>query len=87
MIGGPVCTYKNKEIPCFVGCSPIASITLQMLADMLEQINSFGVFDRENESTPFLLLDGHHSYPSSVIFTTKNTHGPAALVFHMEAGC
>jgi hypothetical protein len=61
MRGGPICTYKGKEIPCFVGCSPNSSITSQMLADMLAVIDSSGVFNRDDGSTPFLLLDGHHS--------------------------
>jgi hypothetical protein len=61
MIGGPKCTYKDKIIPCFVGASPNASITSQMLADMLGVLDNSGVFNREDGSTPFLLLDGHHS--------------------------
>jgi hypothetical protein len=27
MCGGPVCTYRNKTLPCFVGTSPKASIS------------------------------------------------------------
>jgi hypothetical protein len=61
MIGGPNCTYKGIEIPCFVGYLPNASITSQMLASILEVINQSGVFDREDGSPPFLLLDGHNS--------------------------
>jgi hypothetical protein len=61
MIGGPKCTYKDKIIPCFVGASPNASITSQMLADMLGVLDNSGVFNHEDGSTPFLLLDGHHS--------------------------
>jgi hypothetical protein len=36
MIGGATCTHEGKEIPCFIGCSPNASNTSQMLANMLE---------------------------------------------------
>jgi hypothetical protein len=61
MLGGPTCTYKDKEIPCYVGCSPNASITSQMLADMLSVLDQSEVFDRKNGSKPFLLLYGHHS--------------------------
>jgi len=58
--GGPTCFYLGKEIPCFYGTSPKASITSQLLADMLQYIDKIGVFDR-TVAHPFLLLDGHHS--------------------------
>jgi hypothetical protein len=62
MCGGPVCHFRNKEIPCFVGTSPKASITSQLLADMLKTIDDAEVFDRiPGGPVPFLLLDGHHS--------------------------
>jgi hypothetical protein len=61
MKGGPTCTYRGKTIPCFIGCSPNASITSQMLAEMLMELDKSDIFDREDGSTPFLLLDGHHS--------------------------
>jgi hypothetical protein len=35
MIGGPQCTFHGKVVPCFVCASPKASITSQLLADML----------------------------------------------------
>ena len=31
MSGGPKCTVNGKSVPCFVGCSPKASITSQLL--------------------------------------------------------
>jgi hypothetical protein len=58
--GGPTCTYLGKEIPCFYGTSPKASITSQLLADMLKYLDMLGIFDR-TIAHPFLLLDGHHS--------------------------
>ncbi len=58
--GGPTCTYLGKEIPCFYGTSPKASITSQLLADMLKFLDTLGVYDR-TVAHPFLLLDGHHS--------------------------
>ena len=58
--GGPTCVYKGKEIPCFYGASPKASITSTLLADMLKYLDTIGVYDR-NVARPFLLLDGHHS--------------------------
>jgi hypothetical protein len=61
MVGGPTCTYLSKIILCFIGASPNASITSQMLEEMLEELDKSKIFDREDGSTPFLLLDGHHS--------------------------
>jgi hypothetical protein len=61
MSGGPQCFFKGKNIPCFTGCSPKASITSQMLADMLKAMDDHELFDRSDGSRPFLLLDGHHS--------------------------
>ena len=58
--GGPTCFYRGKEIPCFYGTSPKASITSQLLADMLKFLDTLGVYDR-TVAHPFLLLDGHHS--------------------------
>jgi hypothetical protein len=58
---GPTCTYQGKVLPCFVGSSPNASITSELLAAMLQSIDSHDVFDRSNGNKPFLLLDGHHS--------------------------
>ena len=61
-IGGPICTFNGKTIPCFVGCSPNASITSELLVEMLRMIDESGVSPRTPElGTPFLLLDGHHS--------------------------
>ena len=61
MEGGPICSFRGKEIPTFVSCSPNASITSQILADMLAFIDNIGIYEREENKIPFLLLDGHHS--------------------------
>jgi hypothetical protein len=61
MEGGPICFFNGKNIPCFIGASPKASITSTMLADMLRFMDDLNVFDRSTGITPFLLLDGHHS--------------------------
>jgi hypothetical protein len=60
MRGGPTCTYNGKEIPAFFGTSPKASITSQLLADMLKLIDQCCIYDR-SIATPVLLLDGHNS--------------------------
>ena len=61
MGGGPVCSFRGKEIPSFVTCSPNASITSQILADMLAYLDKMEIYDRNEGISPFLLLDGHHS--------------------------
>jgi hypothetical protein len=61
LCGGPKCFHNGKEIPCFIGCSPKASITSQMLADILAYMDKIKLFDRSQGISPFLLIDGHHS--------------------------
>jgi hypothetical protein len=62
MTGGPTCRFNGKELPCFVCASPKASITRELLTQMLEQIDLFNVFPRSREEgVPFLLVDGHQS--------------------------
>jgi len=60
MSGGPTCTFQGKQIPCFYGTSPKASITTELLTEMLKYLDKLGVYDR-SVCKPFLLLDGHHS--------------------------
>ena len=62
MQGGPTCTFRGKKLPCFVACSKNASITSEILTDMLAFIDKQNVYDRTRTSKrPFLILDGHHS--------------------------
>jgi hypothetical protein len=56
----PTCTYHGTGIPCFCGTSPKASITSQLLADMLKYLGGLGIYD-QTAAYLFLLLDGHHS--------------------------
>ena len=60
MSGGPTCTFQGKQIPFFYGTSPKASITTELLTEMLKYLDKLGVYDR-SVCKPFLLLDGHHS--------------------------
>jgi hypothetical protein len=46
MRGGPVCCFRNKNIPCFVGTSKTASNTSALLADMLKTIDDARVFEQ-----------------------------------------
>jgi hypothetical protein len=61
MQGGPTCEYNGKTVPCFVGSSPNASITSQLLADMLKFMDDLQLFHRDDGHLPFILLDGHPS--------------------------
>jgi hypothetical protein len=61
LCGGPKCYHNGKEVPCFIGASPKASINSQMLADILKYMDSIDLFDRSTGKIPFLLIDGHHS--------------------------
>jgi len=60
MAGGPTCTYLGKQVPCFFGTSPKASITSIILADMLQFIDKLRTYGRSIVN-PFLLLNSHHS--------------------------
>jgi hypothetical protein len=61
-VGGPKCTYNGQDLPCFVCTSPNASITSELLVEMLSTIDQSGIFPQNNElGMPFLLIDGHHS--------------------------
>jgi hypothetical protein len=49
-------------VPCFVCCTPNASIRSELLAQMLKHIDDTGIFSQsEEEGCPFLLIDGHQS--------------------------
>jgi hypothetical protein len=39
MSGGPKCKYNGKEVPCFFGTSPKASITSELLMSMLKYMD------------------------------------------------
>jgi hypothetical protein len=59
--GGPVCTFQGKAVPCFVGSSPHAGITPELLTGMLRILDELDLFPRVDGRRPFLLLDGHWS--------------------------
>jgi hypothetical protein len=45
----PVCTYNGVDVPCFVCASPKASITTDLLIEMLAVIDKTGLFPRNGE--------------------------------------
>jgi hypothetical protein len=60
---GPKCTYKVKVVDCWVVYTEHGSIASELLADMLQKIDSYKLFDDDwaNGVRPVLLLDGHGS--------------------------
>ena len=50
-----------RKFHAWFGGPPKGSVTSQILAEALQHIDSFEVFDRTNGKYPFLLLDGHQS--------------------------
>jgi hypothetical protein len=58
---GPVCTFKDIDVPTFCCCTENGSITGEQLADMLSVMDKNNLFDRSDGVAPFLLLDGHNS--------------------------
>lgn len=62
MGGGPTCDFRGKTVPCFIGASPKASITSELLKQMLKRMDDLEIFERvDGGPIPFLLVDGHHS--------------------------
>jgi hypothetical protein len=59
--GGPSCTFRNKNVPCYVSYSPHGGITPTILTNCLETMDKLDLFPRTNGKQPFLLLDGHDS--------------------------
>jgi hypothetical protein len=47
--------FQGKYLPCFVATSPKASITPEVLADMLGAIYSVGLYDRTNGCMLFVV--------------------------------
>ena len=58
---GPTCIFNGKEIPCYCDWSENRSITSPILANILRTLDEYGVCDRGDGVTSFLLLDGCRS--------------------------
>ncbi len=84
MCGGPTCFYQGKTIPCFYDTSPKASITTELLTEMLKYLDKLQVYD-QTICKPFLLLNG--CCPSSIISMTPAINGMCALGFLMQHIC
>ena len=60
--GGPECLYHGKKVPALVRWQENASITSEILVEMLQTIDSMDLIPRNDASVkPFILLDGHRS--------------------------
>ena len=59
--GGPVCSFRGKNLPLFIRWNESGSITSEILTQALKTLDHLQVFDRSFGVRPFLLLDGHFS--------------------------
>jgi hypothetical protein len=48
MQGRPTCECNGKTVPCFVGSSPDASRTSQLLADMIKFMDELQIFHQDD---------------------------------------
>ena len=59
--GGPECVYRGKTVPALVRWHESASITSDILVEMLRTLDEMDLIPREANVKPFILLDGHRS--------------------------
>ena len=54
------CTFKGKQVPCFLRWSPSGPMTSQFLREVVMELDTWRVIDRiEERKIPFMILDGH----------------------------
>ena len=59
--GPPSCNVNGKVVPALVRWNESATITSEILVEMLVTIDAINIFPRTNNVKPFLLFDGHQS--------------------------
>lgn len=59
--GGPRCMFRGKEIPALIKWNDTATITSDILIEVLSTLDHLQVIPRNDGIKPFLLLDGHGS--------------------------
>jgi hypothetical protein len=59
--GGPTCTFRGKQVPCYVTATPHGGIDGEVLTDTLRTMDNLELFERRDDLCPFVLLDGHQS--------------------------
>ena len=59
---GPVCNYRGKKnIPTMIRWNKSATVTSDILDDMLKILDFLDVIRRDGKRRTFLLIDGHKS--------------------------
>lgn len=59
--GPPVCQYRGKTIPALIRWNESATITSEILVEMLSTLDVLNVIPRDDNIKPLLLIDGHKS--------------------------
>jgi hypothetical protein len=61
---GPVCTFKDKEVPCMVEFSSVGRMSGAILTKIFATLDALKLFDEATKEgrRPFVLLDGHNSH-------------------------
>ncbi len=59
--GDPECAFRGKKVPVFIRWHESASITSNILFEMLQMIDGLDLFPCMDGATPFLLFDGRGS--------------------------
>ena len=59
--GPPKCEVNGVTVPALIRWNESATITSEILVDMLATIDVLKVFPRTNNVKPYLLIDGHQS--------------------------
>jgi len=60
--GAPTCTFRGKEVPALVTCTPTGSINSDILMKAFKRLDDLGVYERnEGGPIPCALFDAHDS--------------------------
>ena len=59
--GPPTCQFRGKTIPALVRWNESATITSEILTEMLATLDVLSIIPRDDNIKPFLLIDGHKS--------------------------
>ena len=43
--GGPTCTFRGKQIPCYITATPHGGIDAEVLTDMLRTMDHLGIYE------------------------------------------
>jgi hypothetical protein len=65
---GPTCYFNDVEIPTMCRWSEHGGVTPKILTDVFRELDKSGAVERNENTTPFVLLDGHQSRFCSIDF-------------------